>query len=330
MEREFSEVLLSNINPEKPLPTDVYVKVDGKFIKFREKGDTLTTERFDQFISKGIKNLFISAGHIMAFLEWVNENKANEIEVLVSKTGEESRSFFAREGELREKVYETFFETELTAEVVGKLQDSVKSFVKEISNNPITLKAIATLAEKNSTIADHSVSVANLAVYLALVCGHGHQFVLENVYMGAIFHDYGKAKIPQKELENQSGRLYSQAIQDHPEKGARMLQKTEGMPIQVINIIIQHHEQFNGGGYPAGLQGEDVYELAQIVSMANIFDNTLMEHKRQPIAERVNRAIKVLEYDKGKHWNPKFFPRVTDALMKIEETIIERESKRQS
>lgn len=328
MSQEFAEVLLSNINPEKELPADLYVHVDGKFIKFRQKGDQLTVERFDQFISKGIKNLFIDAGEIMSFLEWVNNNKENQIEELIEAGGEENRGFFARDANVRASVYETFFEEDLTSEVVEKLQESVKGFVAEISNNPITAKAIAALADKNATIADHSVSVANLAVYLALVCGHGHQFVLENIYMGAVFHDYGKAKIPTKELENQGNRLYSQAIQDHPEKGAKMLQKTEGMPIQVINIVLQHHEQFNGHGYPKGLSGDQVYELAQIVSMANIFDNVLMENRKLPVQERVKRAIKVIEYDNGKNWNPKFFPRVVDALQKIVDTIVERENQR--
>lgn len=328
MSHEYSEVLLSNINPEKPLPADIFVKIDGKYIKFRQKGDALTTERFDQFISKGVKNLYIASSLIMSFLEWVNESKEKEIEELIELAGEENRSFFAREGEVRAAVYETFLESELSNEVVEKLQTSVKGFVNNISQNPITAKAIAALADKNSSIADHSVSVANLSVYLALVCGHGHQFVLENVYMGAIFHDYGKAKIPLKDLNNTDGRLYSQAIQDHPEKGAKMIQKTEGMPSQVLNIVLQHHEQFNGHGYPAGLEGENVYELAQIVSIANVFDNTLKENEKQPVAERVKRAIKVIEYDKGKNWSPKFFPRVTDALRKIEETIIERENQR--
>ncbi|GAB4418143.1 MAG: hypothetical protein OHK0056_27410 [Bacteriovoracaceae bacterium] len=328
MSQEFAEVLLSNINPEKELPADLYVHVDGKYIKFRQKGDQLTVERFDQFISKGVKNLFIDAGEIMSFLEWVNTNKENQIEELIEAAGEENRGFFVRDANVRASVYETFFEEDLTSEVVEKLQESVKGFVAEISNNPITAKAIAALADKNATIADHSVSVANLSVYLALVCGHGHQFVLENIYMGAIFHDYGKAKIPIKELENQGNRLYSQAIQDHPEKGAKMLQKTEGMPIQVINIVLQHHEQFNGHGYPKGLSGDQVYELAQIVSMANIFDNVLMENRKLPVQERVKRAIKVIEYDNGKNWNPKFFPRVVDALQKIVDTIVERENQR--
>jgi len=328
MSQNYSEVLLSNINPEKPLPADLFVKIDGKFIKFREKGDPLTTERFDQFISKGVKNLYIASSLIMSFLEWVNESKEKEIEELIQMAGEENRGFFAQEGEVRASVYETFLEQELTNEVVENLQTSVKGFVSNISKNPITAKAIAALADKNSTIADHSISVANLAVYLALVCGHGHQFVLENIYMGSIFHDYGKAKIQAKDLISTDGRLYSQAIQDHPEKSAKMIQKTEGMPPQVINIVLQHHEQFNGHGYPAGLAGEDVYELAQIVSIANVFDNTLKENAKQPVAERVKRAIKVIEYDKGKNWNPKFFPRVTDALRKIEETIIERENQR--
>ena len=94
-----------------------------------------------------------------------------------------------------------------------------------------------------------------------------------------------------------------------------MIRRTEGLPEQVLTIIVQHHEQFNGHGFPKGISGDDIYDLSQIVSIANIFDNTLYENKRLPDHERYKKAIKVVEYGRGKQWNPKFYPRVVEALL---------------
>jgi len=313
-EEDFSLVILSKVDPERPLPTDIYLKVDNKFIKFKSKGDPIGADKYELFIAKGVKNIYITSDEIMTFLDWINSSSSDEETTFVDEFGEESRGFFKRSKDFKEKVYEIYFEDELNEEIVENLQTNVSDFVSQIKENPITSQAIALMLNKNSTVADHSVNVANLSVYLGMALGHGHQFVLENLYMGAIFHDYGKLKIDPKVLENQGNRLYSQAVQDHPVAGVKMLRKTQGIPTQVLTIIQQHHEQFNGHGFPKGIGGDDIYELAQIVSIANIFDNTLSENKQLPSHERYKRAVKVIEFDNGKMWNPKYIDRVIEAL----------------
>lgn len=313
-DEDFSLVILSKIDPERPLPTDIYLKVDGKYIKFRKKGEPIGSEKYDLFISKGVKNIYIPTDLIMEFLSWLNDSFAEEEDSFAAQVGEEQRGFFKRSKDFKEKIYEVYFEEELSEELVEKLQDNVSEFVEDIKKNPIAAQAIALMLNRNSGVADHSVNVANLAVFLGMALGHGHQFVLENLYMGAIFHDYGKLKIDPKVLENSGNRLYSQAVQDHPVAGVKMLRRTEGIPTQVLHIIQQHHEQFNGHGYPKGIGGDDIYELAQIVSIANIFDNTLSDNRQLPQRERNKRAIKIIEFDNGKMWNPKYIPRVLEAL----------------
>lgn len=313
-EDDFSMVILSKIDPERELPTDIFLKVDNRFIKFKNKGDCISIEKYDLFVSKGVSTIYVLNDEIMDFLSWINDIKQEEVETLVNEVGEENRGFFERAVGTKEKIYEVYFEEELNEEIVASLQSNVEEFVAEIKQNPITAQAIAVLAQKNRTIADHSVNVANLAVYLAMALGNNHQFVLENVYMGAIFHDYGKAKIPEHILNNESNNMFSAAIQGHPEASVRMLRKTKGVPEQVVQIILQHHEQFNGYGYPKGLVGDEIYDLAQIVSIANTFDNILVESKHLNSSDKFKKAIKVIEYDKGKSFNPKFYPRVTEAL----------------
>ncbi|MAF77676.1 MAG: hypothetical protein CME60_05890 [Halobacteriovoraceae bacterium] len=311
---DFSLVILSNVNPERELPTDVYIHVDSKYIKFKSKGDQIGTEKYDYFLSKGMKNIYIPAEDIMTFLSWINDDLIEEESDFVKKAGEESRDFFKRGKDFKQKIYEVYFEDELNGKIVETLQDNVADFVDNIKKNEMTSKAIAFLMSKNSSVADHSLNVANLSIFIGMVMGHGHQFVLENLYMGGLFHDYGKLKIDPKVLENKENRMYSHAVQEHPMTGANLLRKTDGIPKQVLTIVEQHHEQFNGHGYPNSLQGDQIYDLAQIVSMANIFDNILIENKNFEKRQKYKKAIKVLEYDGGKHWNPRYMDRVVEAL----------------
>ncbi len=310
----FSLIILSNVNPERELPTDVYIYVDSKYIKFKSKGDQIGAEKYDYFLSKGMKSIYIPADEIMTFLSWINEDLKEEESDFVKKAGEESRDFFKRSKDFKQKIYEVYFEDELSDDLVEKLQNNVADFVEDIKQNEMTAKAVAFLMSKNHSIADHSLNVANLSIFFGMVLGHGHQFVLENLYMGGLLHDYGKLKIDPKILENRENRMYSHAIQEHPTMGAQLLSKTEGVPKQVLTIVEQHHEQFNGHGYPNSLQGDQIYDLAQIVGMANVFDNILIENRKSPKTEQYKKAIKVLEYDSGKNWNPKYIDRVVEAL----------------
>lgn len=317
----YSEVVLSKVDPEKELPVDIYIYLNDKFIKFRSKGDPIGQDKFELFIAKGVNKIFIQSDEIMNYLDWLNEQNLQEERDFVDQFGEENRGFFKRSKDFKEKVYDVFFEKEITTTVIKQLQENVADFVDEIKSNSVTEQAIALMQNKNTNVADHSINVANIAIFIGMVLGHGHQFILENIYMGSLFHDYGKLKIDPNLLDQKGDRLYSQAIQDHPINGTRLLEKTEGIPAQVFVIVQQHHEQFNGYGYPKGLSGDEIYELSQIVSMANVFDNTLREHNKLPKNERYRRAIKILEYDRGKMWNPKYIGRVVEAFTALIDAI---------
>ena len=162
-------------------------------------------------------------------------------------------------------------------------------------------------------MANHSINVANVSVYLAMALGYSHHDLLENIYLGALFHDYGKAKIPSFLLENKNSVAYKQAMNKHPSEGAKIAASSNKLHNQALSIVLQHHEQWDGKGYPKALKGDDIYKPAQIVAMANIFDNIVEENKKKP-KEMYKKAIKVIEYDKGKMFNPALIERVVEAL----------------
>lgn len=313
-ESSYSLVVLTKVDPEKELPTDVFLKIDNRYMRFREKGDVIGAEKFESFMQHGLEGIYVRSDEIMIFLEWLTHLREEEIQAAVDEVGENTREIAIAVSDVREKVYETFFGEEITDEVVEALQDQVSEFVANIRKQPFSQQTIAALTKRNATIADHSVNVANIAVYLAMVMGHGHQYVLENVYLGAILHDLGKAKAGLTENGTGDARLYSQAMQNHPELSVKVISKSKGVPDPVYKIILQHHEQWNGYGYPAGLEGEAIYEMAQVVSIANVFDNILYENRHLPRAQGWENALKRLDHDKDRYWAPKFFPRVLEAL----------------
>ncbi|MBK26844.1 MAG: hypothetical protein CME70_22775 [Halobacteriovorax sp.] len=311
---DYSEVMLAKINPEAELPADVFILLNGKHVKFKNKGDILGKEKYDLFMAKNVKSIYVESDLVLEFMDWLTDTKAEDIEDMVKEAGEENREVIEDSLALKEIVYEVFSDEKLTPDKVEAIQGHVEDFVGKIKKDPITAQAIEAIMARNDDIAAHSVNVANLAVFLGMAVGHGHSFVLENLYMGSIFHDYGKAKIPPEIYANPSHPEYDQWIKQHPENSVKIIRKSEGIPDQVFNIMLQHHEYYDGSGYPEGIKGSNIYSLAQIVSMANEIDNLLTQTKSLEAVDRYKKVIEMLTMGDGTKWDPKFFPRVTQAF----------------
>ncbi|MEN6586315.1 MAG: HD domain-containing phosphohydrolase [Sulfuricella sp.] len=119
----------------------------------------------------------------------------------------------------------------------------------------------------------HSLNVAVLAMMLGREAGLPAEEV-SLLGMGALFHDVGKSRIPDKIL------LKAEPL-NHAERALYRLHchmgeeiaKQLGLAPRAIDIIAQHHETMNGKGYPQGLQGSKISRLARIVAIVNAYDN---------------------------------------------------------
>lgn len=310
---DFSPIALNKIGCNDKLIADVYLKINDKFIKFKELGDFITEDKFNYFISKNVKELFVLNEFKDSFTASLEEAKEEKIESLVSSVGEENRDLVEQQVNLMETVYETFLDEELSNETVDILKTQVADFIETVKNKNPSSDIFLKLTSMNNTVAEHSMNVANLSLLFGMATGQNNPIVLENLYMGALFHDYGKAKIPASVFEKPNSVAYDKAIKNHPEAGVEMLKKNPNIPKPVLTIVAEHHEQHSGVGFPKGVSGDAIYGLSRIVAIANVFDNVVTENRKNK-ATMYTTAIKVLEYDKGKQFDPSLLPRIIDAL----------------
>ena len=136
-----------------------------------------------------------------------------------------------------------------------------------------TLTALArTVDAKSSWTAGHSERVTNLALAIGRTLGLSVAD-LDQLHRASLLHDIGKIGVPNAILEKPVplNPVEYSIINTHPEKGVRILE-----PIQayrdVLPIVEQHHEWFNGQGYPRGLKGEEIAPGARILAVADVYD----------------------------------------------------------
>lgn len=125
---------------------------------------------------------------------------------------------------------------------------------------------------KDNETEGHSQRVAGYAVEVAQVMGMPPGF-RETLRQGAMLHDIGKIGVPDTILKK-AGKLTPEEMQvmrRHPEYGYRML-KNIGFPEEVTLVLLQHHERYDGSGYPAGLKGEAIFIGARIFTLVDTYD----------------------------------------------------------
>lgn len=151
------------------------------------------------------------------------------------------------------------------------------------------------LRNKHSYGYVHSIDVA---VYSLLIGAQQYLPLdeLRGLCIGGILHDIGKLFVDTSILESPSKLTDKEfdVIRHHPENGVDIYKKYDNNE-RIANIIGQHHEKLNGKGYPLGLRGTEIDDLAKIVTVADIFDavtTTRSYHKGQDVYKGMEALYK--------------------------------------
>ncbi|WP_104048305.1 HD domain-containing phosphohydrolase [Vibrio jasicida] len=171
------------------------------------------------------------------------------------------------------------------------------------------------IESRSGETGQHVKRVARLSATLAEFCGLSHREV-EMIEIISPMHDVGKIAVPESILDKQ-GKLSPQeweVMKRHTVKGYELLNNREGELTKLAAIIAyEHHERWDGTGYPNGLKGEDIHLFARIVAIADVFDALLSErcYKR---AWTIDEVVELFKREQGKHFDPALCQLVLDNL----------------
>ncbi|AMF97530.1 HD-GYP domain-containing protein [Vibrio harveyi] len=159
-------------------------------------------------------------------------------------------------------------------DAVGEAQQLIDDIVdKLMCDDNVTLHLMNGKNEFED-IYFHSLNVAVIAMMIGRAKGYSAE-QLKALSFAALFHDIGKIKIPTAILRKQVPLTEPESnyLKLHTKYGLDMANQIEDFPDSAKTVIAQHHELRDGSGYPEGLKGDEIDELAQVIIVANAFDN---------------------------------------------------------
>ncbi len=235
------------------------------------------------------------------------------------KKGAELRATLLSQKKLIETLRETNSALEKqTTFLSGRIEESTKNLSRLYENLRSTyMRTIKVLAQaidaRDHYTHSHSENVAKYAVAIAEQMGLSAKEV-ETIREACELHDLGKIGVDDRILGKVTSldSLEWQQVRRHPVIAAQILEPLTFLS-DVIELVGQHHEHYDGQGYPEGRSGEDIRLGARIINLADAYEamRSVRPYRKTPLTK--SEAIEEIQKNKG----TQFDPRVVDAFLAV-------------
>lgn len=190
-----------------------------------------------------------------------------------------------------------------------------------ISETEAILFALGNAVEqRDHQIAGHCERLAFTSVALGMAMGLDRAALLA-LYRGGFLHDVGKVGIPDAILFK-PGKLDADewvTMRSHSVRGEEICRHLQSLR-PVLPIIRNHHERWDGGGYPDGLRGEQIPLLARVVQVADIYDALISPRPYKP-ALPAHEAVRILQEETARGWRD---PAIVDLFVRLHQNVISK------
>nr|MBQ8252504.1 HD domain-containing protein [Lachnospiraceae bacterium] len=208
---------------------------------------------------------------------------------------------------------------------VNDMADKIEDLFEEQEEFSVQVieTLVGTIDAKDKYTNGHSVRVAKYSRMIAQRLGKSDEECKQIYYVG-LLHDIGKIGIPD-EIISKPSKLTDEefaVIKTHPEVGYNLLNKLS----KIENVSVgahYHHERFDGRGYPEGLKGEEIPEIARIIAVADTYD-AMTSNRSYRNAMSQEKVRSELEKGKGTQFDAKFADVMLEIDLEIQESIYRR------
>lgn len=204
-------------------------------------------------------------------------------------------------------IFKPFREAEFIARV--QLQLKLIEFKKQEFENiqsEVLLKVGEIGESRSKETANHVKRVAEYSYLLAKLYGLEEKEA-KILYNASPMHDIGKVSIPDSILNKPSSLTNDEykIMQGHTTAGYELFKDSKGEILKAASIVAhEHHEKFNGKGYPRGIQGEEIHIFGRITALVDVFD-ALGSDRVYKEAWKFKKIMKLFKEERGEHFDPK-------------------------
>jgi putative nucleotidyltransferase with HDIG domain len=285
-----------------PIPFDIYIqRAEGRFTKIFVKGFPIDRQLLEKYRSKkGGSFFFIQNSEKQTYHFYVEKLLEAALSGLGRNSSSKNITLITSEM-LDLTLEEVFSKTQLDQKHLEWIQSSMRGCHQVLHQDMDGMIQIMKSLSSRPYAVKHSFMVSIFSLLLARTLGFEAEKSLVSIGLGAMLHDIGMGRlsadlISKKDLSPQDWK----EIKEHPQIGYRMISQFKWGGPEVATIVLQHHEQPNGLGYPNGIRDKEIYAPAKIVAIADVFTSLITKRPYQDQCLTPSEAFLLMQNDVGR------------------------------
>lgn len=259
---------------ELDFDTYVYLPLNKKYVRFTGAKQAIEGSKLEKLQSRQMTQVFVDHREMNKFYQF----SAQRLRALGDESGTSSTEKQEKLKDAVRGLFNDIFDISVKSdfdqgrEMIQQCESIISNYITKGASSSWYKKLMASVGESNDTY-NHASNVSTFAALFAIGLGHAAP---EDLAMAGLFHDLGMATLPdelQNKKESELTEEEKAIYYTHPEKSVNIIKnKRLILTEKVEKAILQHHEKFNGKGYPKQMPGFRLTDEAQILSFADQFD----------------------------------------------------------
>ena len=279
----FTQVRIDDFYSAKAVLFDVFIKLKAnKYIKILHSGDTFSKERIDKYRNeKNVEHLYFHNSDRRKFIQYhnqlaskliANKNMPSEVKVKMVRN-------------VADKYVQEAYTQGMKPQVVEQGKEVCENIYNLVQTDTSLFKVLKSYEEFDPTAFTHAFLVTLFSTAIIKQFDWQSKTTIEATALACLFHDIGKMKLPKELLEKRPLEMDDDEYalyMTHPQIGVEIIEENRMINNSVKQIILQHHEYFDGTGFPYKKKGSSILTLANIVCLANDFVHTMTDGEIDP------------------------------------------------
>lgn len=261
---KYMKIRLNSLHPAVAVPFELFVKINNRMIHYLRAGDSLIAEKIEDFDRKAPDAFYIYEHEHEKYKEHLSHMMISD-ELSTSE-----KAVMLRESSLA--IMEQLYENPDVDKALDESKEVIGEFIGFMDQDPDAMGHLIGLSSHDFYTYNHSLDVGIYSLGLGAVAGYSGEDLKELGY-GALVHDVGKRHVD-VEIICKDGPLNDDEWAEmllHPQFGLMILDK-HGATEAAKACCFEHHENFQGTGYPQKLSGPEIHPMARIIAITDTYD----------------------------------------------------------
>ncbi len=293
LDEEYIPLALRSVIGLNTIHYPVYIRLsESKYIMLAKSGNEMEATLMERLKEKGITELYLQKPDFNKYAETMFKAavKLSESETVPENT---RRSFLLLTGQI---LTEKIFTNEIDEQILNEAVSYVNIALDYITESKAVYSVLNFINSMDQELYAHQLAVSIYGVMVAKKLNWPSE-KLQIIAISGLFHDIGKKNIPLKVLRKHQSELTQEEehlIRSHPIEGAKLVNDMNQFDPDVVKVILQHHEDCTGQGFPFSLKQEEISDEAKLSYLINTFCKYAI---RTPFVEplTIRESIKQLE-----------------------------------